>query len=338
MRQLACRLLRWTRVGYPLTVVTWEVARRTPLSGWWPFELIDIFALLFLLPLPLLALPMAGSRQLWVKACLLAPLLAVALDYGPIVEFRQVPEPEVSVRILTANLLVDSGEATLLEQVVEAEQPDIVAVQELGPEMATRVARTLSRRYPYQALYPYGGPLGIGILSRFPMYASRPQVNGPGTCYCQESVLDIDGHRVTLTNMHPYAPSIDYRSLGPIPVPTRFDTQLQRQAVQAVLRRIETLSGPILLVGDLNTSDRQPAYASLSEHLRDTYRERGRGLGYTFPVGWSFPLGAEHTFPLPPILRIDYVWHNDAWAGRAAWVGSLVGSDHRYVVADLVLP
>jgi endonuclease/exonuclease/phosphatase (EEP) superfamily protein YafD len=37
------------------------------------------------------------------------------------------------------------------------------------------------------------------------------------------------------------------------------------------------------------------------------------------------------------MMPIGYVFHVDAWAAAAARTGDLLGSDHRLVVADLIL-
>ena len=78
-------------------------------------------------------------------------------------------------------------------------------------------------------------------------------------------------------------------------------------------------------------SDRQPLYGRLRQHLHDAHREAGWGFGY------SYPAGTRGWLPLWPLVRIDYVFHDGAWAAPAAWTKVVAGSDHRAVVADLVL-
>jgi vancomycin resistance protein VanJ len=93
---------------------------------------------------------------------------------------------------------------------------------------------------------------------------------------------------------------------------------------------VEANGGPALVLGDFNTSDGQPLYRLLRRRLDDAYRAAGWGFGFTFPSPRGSPLGF-------PVVRIDYVFHDEFWATQAAWTGSLPGSDHRYVVADLLL-
>ena len=99
-----------------------------------------------------------------------------------------------------------------------------------------------------------------------------------------------------------------------------------------LVERIATVEGPLVVLGDLNTSERQPNFHRLRAYLEDAFAVAGWGMGYTFPAnshlyGWA----------VPPMVRIDYVLINRAWQARAAWSDQLPTSDHGYVVVDLGL-
>ena len=87
------------------------------------------------------------------------------------------------------------------------------------------------------------------------------------------------------------------------------------------------------MMGDFNVNDRQPNYRRIRRSLKDAHREAGRGFGLTFPNA-NLQLGR---FKVPPLIRIDYVFHNDAIEATAAHTAANPESDHRAVVADLVL-
>ncbi len=103
--------------------------------------------------------------------------------------------------------------------------------------------------------------------------------------------------------------------------------------MDAVESEVWLSSGPVVAVGDFNTNDRQPNYWRLRRLLRDAYRDAGRGFGLTFPnTGWwGKPL------PVPPFLRLDYIFHSPDLVATRAWTASSPSSDHRAVVADLVI-
>jgi endonuclease/exonuclease/phosphatase (EEP) superfamily protein YafD len=89
---------------------------------------------------------------------------------------------------------------------------------------------------------------------------------------------------------------------------------------------------PTLIMGDLNTTDQTMTYRFMVDaDLRDTWREIGWGLGYTWPVrlrGNNLPF---------PVMRIDFIWHTNNFQAMSAWVGPKTVSDHLPVIADLIL-
>ena len=62
------------------------------------------------------------------------------------------------------------------------------------------------------------------------------------------------------------------------------------------------------------------------------YRDAGIGLGTTWPVLRSGWLGRL----LPPLMRLDYIWHSAHFQVTDAQVGPALGSDHLPLIADLV--
>jgi vancomycin resistance protein VanJ len=327
------RLLGVLAAVYALVVVAWAAARQTPLGSYWVFELADIFATLWLYA-PLLVLgPWAMlRRQRAAAACLLVPLALFAVEQGEVFVPRPLPAPGPTLRLLTANLMWRNTDAASFAAVVHGEQPDMVAVQELGPDMAASLARDLESEYPYQSLAPSAGPDGIGIFSRLPFEGVQPAEIGrvPGPCFCQSVTVRVGNRAVVVLNAHPLAPDIRLRRFGPVAVPVAFDTDAGRPDRRRILERVEGADGPLILVGDLNTAERQPYYRELRRRLRDAHRDAGWGLGWTFP---SVPLGPV----LVPVVRIDHVLYSDAWRAADEYTGYTPGSDHRHVVADLVL-
>jgi endonuclease/exonuclease/phosphatase (EEP) superfamily protein YafD len=321
-------------------VAIWQMLRYTPVAHWWPFELFDIFGLLVyapLAPLLVLALLLADRRAgLW----LLMPLAFLTWELAPLVLPRSIATstpPAIPVngrplRIMTANLLVVNPRLPAVSAVLQVERPDVIALQELSPEMAEHLARELRATYPYQLLEPSESAAGLGILSRYPFRVEVAGGDLPRPCFCQRVVVDVYGRETTLVNVHPSTPDIRAARMGRLPIPTGFDSDRTTRGIQTALADLKQRPGPLLVVGDFNTSDRQPLYRELGRELRDTYREVGWGLGYTFPSV------SPRRLPFMPIIRIDYVLHDPSVIAWAARTGVTPGSDHRYVMADLVLP
>jgi vancomycin resistance protein VanJ len=324
------RRLRALILVYVGSAIVWELLPWTPATQWWLFGLLSVFGAWFYAPLPLLGLLSALCRE-W-RACtwLLVPVLLFGWVYGPLFLPHGSSERGRPLRVMTANLLETNNDFRPLSVAIDEDRPDVIAVQELNPTVARPLSEALRGTYPYQSLFPNEASFGMGILSRHPISLAGAPEFGPGDCWCQQATIELEGQAITVVNAHPPAPAVPHIHLGPLVIPTGFDAQRQEASIQALLQRASTINGPLVLLGDFNTSDRQSRYRTLSQHLHDAYRTGGRGLGYTYP-------NREVDGLFFPVVRIDYVFHSDAWATRAAWTGNLSGSDHRYVTADLVL-
>jgi endonuclease/exonuclease/phosphatase (EEP) superfamily protein YafD len=84
----------------------------------------------------------------------------------------------------------------------------------------------------------------------------------------------------------------------------------------------------MVLLGDFNaTVDQAPLRALLAAGLTDAHEELGRGWAATWPTNHR----------LPPLLQLDHVLHSSGLVAVAASEYTLLGTDHRAVVAELAL-
>ena len=336
---------RWAHVYllYAVGVLLWESVGLTPAGSWWGYELFNIFAPWFFLTSTLLLLvflPFAGRvAGLW----LIIPVVLFGWEHGGLFLPRQMTISGVPLRVMTANLLISNGDTSAVVATVAEQQPDVLMVQELGHAMAGQLTEVLGGRYPYRILEPSDSPSGMGILSRYPVsVAASPDVL-PENCSCQRVILDLLGRAVTIVHVHPPQPTIRYASWGPIPLPANFDVGDTQRTLRAAIGELGApgrFPNPALVVGDFNVSDRQPFYRELRRRFGDAYRQAGWGFGFTFPNAPFDPhFFGVHTVSLPlvPLARIDYVLSSDAWVTVAAHTGNMPGSDHRFVVAELIL-
>jgi vancomycin resistance protein VanJ len=147
------------------------------------------------------------------------------------------------------------------------------------------------------------------------------------------AIVDFDGMEITIIVAHPPPPGLRRTGIQP-----REGTAEQ---VDALIDIIEETKGPLIVLGDFNVTRLHDAYRRLEDaDLRDVYRLVGDGLGYTMPTRFASlaesgsPLG---DIPLPPVLRIDYVWISRDWYPVDAWIAEEAGSDHRPVEARLAI-
>jgi vancomycin resistance protein VanJ len=100
-----------------------------------------------------------------------------------------------------------------------------------------------------------------------------------------------------------------------------------RKSRQRPLLALATLANdladrPVVIMGDFNTPDDSIWLASLQEHHREAFRERGTGYAAT----WPMPL---------PVLTLDQVWVNEFVEVSRCVHHWTIDSDHRPVVSDV---
>ena len=177
-------------------------------------------------------------------------------------------------------------------------RPDLVALQELTPEVAAALeaAPGIDSAYPYRILEPRDGVAGMGLLSRYPLvvgtYAGEPVV-------LRADLLLPDGSRIDVLNAHPYPPEIT-RAFGSVPV--GLDTRRRDEDLSVLAAKVDQAEdrARVLLVGDLNASPFEYGFGRISAGLLDAHGEAATGTGFTWRPSSleSFNLG---------LLRIDHV-------------------------------
>jgi endonuclease/exonuclease/phosphatase family metal-dependent hydrolase len=221
-----------------------------------------------------------------------------------------------------------AGPGRLIE-VLRQSGADLIGLQELAPEQGAAIAELLAADYPFQVLHPTGIP-GKGLLSRHPLRESELLDLHPGRPDLRV-IVAAPGGDLTAIVAHPPPPRI-WRNR----VVSATLTNEQITSIAAVATR----GHPAVLLTDFNRVGWQSAYRQLRQAgLIDAYGAAGRGLGFTLPTRLSHlayrghPLGAV---PLPPLLRVDYVWHTRHFRTLASWIGGNAGSDHLPVLAELL--
>lgn len=207
--------------------------------------------------------------------------------------------------IVSANLQIGRADLDRLRQWAGTRHADIVVLQELTANAADQLQRW--SEYPYRVLRPEEGPFGLAILSRHPLHAPQivEHIDQPQRVRTE---LDWYGHRVAISAVHPMPP------LNP--------AQHARRAalVEAEASWALNTTTPALVVGDLNAS---PWSSSMHGPGVGTLR-RASAMTPTWPAAL-------------PVLPIDQVLATTHWRRLNATTGPSFGSDHRPVVATLML-
>jgi vancomycin resistance protein VanJ len=253
------------------------------------------------LPLAVL-LPIAlalGQRRV-VLLLLLAAVVGAA-RFGPgMVSLPAGPAaPEATWRVATWNLAAgEASAADLIGRLLESDV-EIIALPELTPAHAAAIeeSASLRERFPYRLLAPHPSVLGMGMLSAHPATELQRSRQPP---HILAEIELPDGVTVVTMAAHPLPPrfellagvlSLGYQAAGR-------DHDLAH--LRSMLDHHLVAGRAVLVLADLNVTDREPAYADFSAGLVDAHRAAGVGPGSTWrPMRLSaLPLG---------ILRIDYV-------------------------------
>jgi endonuclease/exonuclease/phosphatase (EEP) superfamily protein YafD len=251
-----------------------------------------------------------GRRAIRISAWAAATVFALRVLPGATAEPSPIPPGSSAFRMVTYNILGSDPEpADRLIAALVARAPAVVGLVEVPESRAEALAADPDLRtlYPYQEYRPYAPHGGIAILSSYPMETTP---NDPSVPVLQ-AFVDIDGTQVAVIEAH---------ATNPLTSSGR-DAELGR--IRELIVELQTAGYPVVLAGDLNTNDFEPAFWSLSDGLRRA------GSGATWGPD---PDG-------PALLKIDHILTTpDLAPAEAAVDCDASGSDHCLVETVIGLP
>ena len=294
----------------------WVIVRAFGLERGWPM-------------VPLLAytpLAAAGSVVAAVAAALLRVRLAAAVGALCAVVLIVLVAPRAlggpseaegpsgpRLRVMTANVYQRPDAVPGLVDIVRRTRPHVLSLQEVTPAVARALeASELTRILPERVQDARPGGFGSALYARVPLRrgegtrrhvtVARAQVRGAGP--------------VVLSAVHPRAP-------------LRAATMAQWKSDLRELPPATPRGAVRILAGDFNaTLDHAELRRVLATGYEDAAEQVGSGLRATWPSNRRFP---------PPVT-IDHVLADERCGVRSARVVEVPRSDHRAVIAELVLP
>jgi endonuclease/exonuclease/phosphatase family metal-dependent hydrolase len=225
----------------------------------------------------------------------------------------------VNLRILTFNIGNDRAEPSTLLAFLRSGGWDVVALQEVSESQGRALERELADSYPHRVIHAGGVP-GKALLSRLPI-AAHEEMHLPCRRPHLFAEVEVSGRRLRIISAHLPLEHAAFSLLSP--ALSEID-ELAKRSMEAP---------PALLVGDFNKTPFSLLYRRLRRHgLSDAFRESGGGWGFTFPIPGRFL-----KIPLPPLVRIDYIWHTPDIRAVSSRTGPDGGSDHLPVEAEVEL-
>ena len=246
---------------------------------------------------------------------------------------RGEPSPsETRLAIMSWNIGAEMTSAQdVVDGILEVRQPlrpDVVAVQELTPDIAAALDASdeIDARFPYRILEPRDEGRGMGLLSSIPLvrgaYGAFPMLLTAG-------LVMPDGSRLDLVNAHAMAPRITTLAGIPVGMDTRL-RDLDLRYVRAAADRAEDAER-VLLAGDLNTTPFEPGFGIVADGFRDLHAEVASGTGFTWRPGILERLDVG-------LLRIDHVLAGAALQPVAISEDCSLPGDHCRVTAVVDVP
>ncbi len=277
-----------------------------------------------------LAAPLVVTRPRKAVAPVAAAL--VVLGYG-VLGFRSGIQRILSadglpLRVLTYNVARDGAIATRLTRALDEMKVDVAALVECPPRDPPVAPIGWSMRAQGE----------ICVYSRWPIISWLPHPRlghwrPDGNDSAARLVVDVGGAGpVTIAVVHletardALSQFFALRSLLRSAAAIDSQTSVRRNESAAARGWIghDTIT-PMIVVGDFNLTIESTIYRRDWSDLANAFDVGGIGLGHTWRSRWH---GA----------RIDHVLTNRHATARRAFIGPDFGSDHRPMIADLVIP
>ena len=288
----------------------------------WPLELLSHFQVQYLAG-ALVAAGFLAVRRRWRWAGVaLAMALVPAAAVVPLQwrshhgwAYADQGATGAPLRILQVNVLSRNRRYGDVLALVESTDPDLAVFQEVNRKWM-RALEPLQEAYPFQASGPREDNFGIAVLSRFPFRLQRVHTLGEAGLPTIHLELEVQGRSISLLATHP-KPPLERRQF-----------RLRNDQLEAVGALARELPRPLIVVGDLNTTMWSPWYREFCAANKLVNARRGFGVLASWPAA----------YPALGRVPIDHCLVSPQIAVTGCRLGPAIGSDHRPLITDLVVP
>lgn len=294
-------------------------------GNWWLTLLNRVVPYLFI-PTPLLALRLVWLRHFKRTLVLLAPgLLFVGIYFPYLVPTSTQPiDRKTELSVMTYNVLFSNAEYDQVAKVILTYQPDLVALQEVQPQMMIALQERLATTHPYSLMgdpNPYGT---TAIFSRHPIAEARVldlEADRPAVMMRTQ----VNAREITFVSAHLLAYGLEWVSIENMPTLVERRTAEQNRQAEILVRRINEMEGIAILACDCNSPETSSSYRRLTQSMKNAARQ----------AGWSlWGNGLTNTKPDRDLQHIDYVLYRGAVEPiRVEVIDDRGGSDHLPLLA-----
>lgn len=289
---------------------------------WWVFDLFAHFRLQ-LAALGVAFGVLAVVAGAWRSA---AVLIVIALIHGWAIKDlwlgdgaateRAGPPSSTTLRVASANVLVDNGARDKVVDFARETAPDLLVLVEAqtaawGPTLAA-----IGEMYPHRAPEAWRDGAPVVLFSRYPVDDTTLVRPAAGERPYLKARVAVSDRSLTVLGVHPASPS---------PRDPR-DSHVRNRELDHLAASVHRSDEPVIVMGDFNTSPWSPHFRDLIAATGLRNAAAGHGWIATWPR-WFWPAQ----------IPIDHILLGGTVTATAVRRGASTGSDHYPVVADLRL-
>lgn len=257
---------------------------------------------------------------LWILSGMIVSIWVGTYDFQ--LNHPESPTKDTTIKLASYNVKSFDYQHAKVDSLIDflkREKVDLLCLQEfrnyqLSNKQYTqkRIAEKLEFPHHYFIKYP-SHVQGVAIFSKYPitqldtLYISKSEVNG-GVL----ATIETDEGSFGIVNFHlssfRYKATWDdrkkkgwRRTLITIIRDTQKALRLHDDKIQKIMKAVDGYPHPLLLAGDMNSAPFSHSSMQFAGKFKDSFMERGNGLGWTIPIwkGWG--------------VRIDYQFASEEW-------------------------
>ncbi len=217
---------------------------------------------------------------------------------------------EDAFKVLLANVFAENNDHFALRVLLDAEQPDIVFLQEIGKGWAATL--NTWEDYPHRHIVPRYDYFGIAVLSRLPLETVETVASPPRGFPTLVVTTNVGKNTVTLVSTHPMPPM------------NTANHKARNEQLASVAELVNEFDVPKVLIGDLNTTMWGKNYQRLAGSTGLENVRKGFGVLPSWPMFLPFAM-----------IPIDHCLVSSELRASDVRLGPDIGSDHRPLIATL---
>jgi endonuclease/exonuclease/phosphatase (EEP) superfamily protein YafD len=281
------------------------------------FDLLSHFRLIYAAAIGVGIVAALGMRMRRLAVVWCLGFVANAAAVVPLLFPAAEPKAAANqpMRVMFVNVFRGNDLKAAVIDVVRESDPDLLIAVEVDHEWVSSLREALAERWPHHVEEDRGDNFGIVLFSKSPL-KEHEIFESPGTYVPTiRAVAQRPGGDVAIYGTHPFPP------VSPV------NQSNWVRHMDDLATRIARETSPVIVLGDFNSTPWSANYRRFMSRtgLADTMQ--GFGPQASWP-SWLPYLGIpiDHVVVSPTIRTTD------------RRIGPRVGSDHRPVIADLMIP